>query len=210
MGGMQALQWACLFPQQVRTVLAACCTARCYPHNQVFLEGVKATLTCDQNFQGGHYQNPPERGLKAFGRVYAGWAYSQAFFRHELWRSLGFKSIEALLQFWEQDHLTQDANNLLTVLDTWQRGDVSDNPVFKGNYNSALNAITMPTRVMPSATDLYFTAEDARQDARQMPGATFDTLTSDWGHVAGGAGREPQSHQKILLAAQSLLLQIEP
>jgi homoserine O-acetyltransferase len=128
----------------------------------------------------------------------------------ELWRSLGFNSIEALLQFWEQDHLTQDANNLLTVLDTWQRGDISDNPVFKGNYNSALNAITMPTRVMPSATDLYFTAEDARQDARQMPGAAFDALTSDWGHIAGGARREPQSHQKILAAAQSLLSEIEP
>ncbi|AFP32181.1 alpha/beta fold hydrolase [Marinobacter sp. BSs20148] len=210
MGGMQALQWGCLFPQQVRSVLATCCTARCYPHNRVFLEGVKAALTCDQNFQGGHYQNPPEHGLRAFGRVYAGWAYSQAFFRHELWRSLGFNSIEALLQFWEQDHLTQDANNLLTVLDTWQRGDISDNPVFKGNYNSALNAITMPTRVMPSATDLYFTAEDARQDARQMPGAAFDALTSDWGHIAGGARREPQSHQKILAAAQSLLPEIEP
>lgn len=80
MGGMQALQWGCLFPEQVRAVLATCCTARCYPHNRVFLEGVKAALTCDQSFQEGHYQQPPERGLRAFGRVYAGWAYSQAFF----------------------------------------------------------------------------------------------------------------------------------
>ncbi|WP_417519167.1 alpha/beta fold hydrolase [Marinobacter sp.] len=210
MGGMQALQWGCLFPQQVRAVLATCCTARCYPHNKVFLEGVKAALACDQNFQGGHYQSPPEQGLRAFGRVYAGWAYSQAFFRHELWRNLGFHSIEALLQFWEQDHLTQDANNLLTVLDTWQRGDISDNPVFKGNYKAALAAITMPTRVMPSATDLYFTAEDAARDACQMPGATFEALPSDWGHIAGGAGREQQSHQKILAAAASLLRETGP
>ena len=33
MGGMQALQRGCLFPTQVRAVLATCCTARCYPHN---------------------------------------------------------------------------------------------------------------------------------------------------------------------------------
>ncbi|TYC57294.1 alpha/beta fold hydrolase [Marinobacter sp. BW6] len=205
MGGMQALQWGCLFPTQVRAVLATCCTARCYPHNRVFLEGVKAALTCDQSFEDGHYRTPPERGLKAFGRVYAGWAYSQAFFRHELWRALGFGSLEDLLQFWEQDHLAQDANNLLAVLDTWQQGNIGDNPVFHTDYESALAAITMPTRIMPSSTDLYFTAEDAARDAGRMPGAAFEPLPSNWGHIAGGAGREPESHAQILAAARSLL-----
>ena len=69
MGGMQALQWACLFPKQVRAVLATCCTARCYPHNRVFLEGVKAALTCDHTYAGGRYPPPTERGLRTLGRV---------------------------------------------------------------------------------------------------------------------------------------------
>lgn len=209
MGGMQALQWGCLFPDHVRAVLASCCTARCYPHNRVFLEGVKAALTCDRNFQDGHYRRPPKQGLKAFARVYAGWAYSQAFFRHERWRELGFDSIDALLQFWEDDHLGQDANNLLAVLDTWQQGDISNNPVFHGNYGEALAKITMPARLMPSTTDLYFTAEDAAEDAQRMPGASLDALSSEWGHIAGGAGRELQSHRRILAAARSLLNQRE-
>ncbi len=209
MGGMQALQWGCLFPDKVRSVLATCCTARCYPHNRVFLEGVKAALTCDQSFRDGHYDKPPERGLRAFGRVYAGWAYSQAFFRHELWRGLGFDSIESLLAFWEEDHLGQDANNLLTVLNTWQRGDISDNPAFQGDYEAALGAMTMPTRVMPGSTDLYFTEEDATRDANGMPGATLEPLHSEWGHIAGGAGRERKSHDRILAAAGSLLTQKE-
>ena len=205
MGGMQALQWGCLFPGQVRAVLATCCTARCYPHNRVFLEGVKAALTCDHAFKNGHYRTPPERGLRAFGRVYAGWAYSQAFFRRELWRGLGFNSIEDLLQFWEQDHLGQDANDLLTVLNTWQGGDISDNPVFGMDYEAALSAIAMPTRMMPGTTDLYFTEEDASEDGLRMPGATVESLESDWGHIAGGAGRESASHDRILAAARSLL-----
>lgn len=205
MGGMQALQWGCLFPDQVRSVLATCCTARCYPHNHVFLEGVKAALTCDQDYQNGHYQQAPERGLKAFARVYAGWAYSQAFFRQQLWKTLGFHSIEELLSFWEEDHLAQDANDLLTVLHTWQQGDISDNPVFNGDYRAALAALTMPTRVMPSTTDLYFTEEDAGGDAQRMPGASFTPLPSDWGHIAGGAGRDRSSHEKVLAAAHTLL-----
>ncbi|WP_203299877.1 alpha/beta fold hydrolase [Marinobacter sediminum] len=205
MGGMQALQWGSLFPERVSAVLATCCTARCYPHNRVFLEGVKAALNCDPAFQDGRYQTPPVRGLKAFARVYAGWAYSQAFFRDELWRELGFNSIDELLAFWEQDHLNQDANDLLTVLATWQGGNISDNPVFHGDYAAALSAITVPTRVMPCATDLYFTAEDAAFDAGRMPGAELQVLESPWGHIAGGAGRDALSHAQILNAAASLL-----
>jgi len=205
MGGMQALQWGCLFPDQVGAVLAVCATARCSPHNQVFLEGVKAALTCDLAFENGHYQQPPARGLRAFGRVYAGWAYSQAFYRHELYRNLGFETIDHLLDFWEQDHLAQDANDLLTVLHTWQSADISSNPVFRGDYGAALSRLTMPTLMMPGTTDLYFTEEDARQDTAGMPGATCEPLVSDYGHIAGGPGRDPESHTRILAAAGRLL-----
>lgn len=193
MGGMQSLQWGCLYPEQVQSVLAICCTARCYPHNSVFLEGVKAALSCDARFQNGCYNEPLKRGLKAFARVYAGWAYSQAFFRHERWRDLGFDSIEALLRFWEDDHLAQDANNLLTVLNTWKSGDISNNPVFQGDYNAALAAITMPARVMPCSTDLYFTTEDASSDAQQMSGARLEVLVSEWGRGPGSPKPPPDS-----------------
>ncbi|MDX1561129.1 MAG: homoserine acetyltransferase, partial [Marinobacter sp.] len=124
---------------------------------------------------------------------------------HELWRDLGFSSIEELLQFWEQDHLCQDANDLLTVLDTWQKGDISDNPVFRRDYEAALSAIAMPTRMMPCTTDLYFTEEGASEDGLRMPGATVESLESNWGHIAGGAGREAASHNRILATARALL-----
>ncbi|MGE2730788.1 hypothetical protein ACQI4F_14995 [Mycolicibacterium vaccae] len=39
--------------------------------------------------------------LKAFARVYIGWAYSQTFFRDGLYRSLGHDTIEDLLVDWE-------------------------------------------------------------------------------------------------------------
>jgi len=205
MGGMQALQWGSLFPDRVAAVLAVCATARCYPHNHVFLEGVKAALTCDPAFRDGHYGKPPERGLKAFARVYAGWAYSQAFFRNEGYRQQGFESPEALLAFWEKDHLQQDANDLLAVLNTWQTADISANPVFQGRYREALGRLVMPTRMLPSATDLYFTITDARADTAAMPAGRCLPLDSDWGHVAGGPGREPECHRRILAAADELL-----
>ncbi|MBL4833073.1 MAG: alpha/beta fold hydrolase [Pseudomonas sp.] len=207
MGGMQALQWGCSFPDQVQRIMSICATARCWPHNQVFLEGVKAALTCDPVWQGGFYSHPPEAGLRAFARVYAGWAYSQAFFRDALYRQMGHDSIGALLAYWEADHLSQDANNLLAVLDTWQNGDISANSQYNGDLTKALGAISARTLVMPCSTDLYFTEHDAAWEASQMSNAECRPLVSDWGHCAGAPGRNPPDTQRILDACAELLAQ---
>ncbi|MBE7375224.1 alpha/beta fold hydrolase [Pseudomonas lopnurensis] len=204
MGGMQTLYWAMAYPERMRAILPFCCTARCWPHNQVFLEGVKAALCADADWQGGRYATPPERGLRAFGRAYAGWAYSQAFFRRELWRGLGFASVEALLDYWERDHLEQDANDLLCVLDTWQCADPAHS-FGGGSLAEALGRIQARTIVMPGSTDLYFTVDDARHEASLMPNAELRVLESDWGHCAGGPGRDPQAMAQIFAAMRALL-----
>jgi len=188
MGGMQSYQWAIRYPEQVRRLLPVCATARCWPHNRVFLDGVRSALKADATFNGGDYSQPPQAGLRAFARVYAGWAYSQAFFRRELYRDLGFDSIEALLRFWEEDHLAQDANDLLAVLAAWEAAAPGD-----GDLAAALGTIRARTLVMPSRTDLYFTVEDARHEAALIPGATLEILDSDLGHAAGAPGRDPAS-----------------
>ena len=54
--------------------------------HQVFLEGVKAALTADVKFQGGWYSatDLPVTGLRAAARVYAGWGFSQPWYRDEV------------------------------------------------------------------------------------------------------------------------------
>src|SRR4051812_27835182 len=73
MGAQQAYHHAALFPERVKSLLAVCGSAKTSPHNWVFLEGVKAALLADSAFLGGRYTVSPQRGLAAFGRVYAGW-----------------------------------------------------------------------------------------------------------------------------------------
>ena len=94
MAGCQSYQWGAQFPEMVDAILPFCASARTSPHNKVFLEGVKAALMADAAFAGGDYASPPEAGLKAFGRVYAGWAYSQTFYRERLHREIGFETWE--------------------------------------------------------------------------------------------------------------------
>ena len=134
------------YPEMVDAILPFCASARTSPHNQVFLEGVKAALTADAAYAGGDYAAPPEAGLRAFGRVYAGWAYSQTFYRERLHRELGFETWEELLLAWERDHLEWDANDLLAKLRTWQSGRHQRQRALPGAFRDARSAPSAPGR----------------------------------------------------------------
>src|SRR5689334_21812473 len=70
MGAQQTFQWAVSYPQMVERIAPFCGTARTTPHNKVFLEGVRASLTADAAWNDGWYESQPQRGLRAFARVY--------------------------------------------------------------------------------------------------------------------------------------------
>ncbi len=191
MAGCQSYQWAAQYPDRVDAILPFCTSARTSPHNFVFLEGVKAALQADGAWNGGDYDAPPVRGLKAFGRVYAGWAYSQTFYREGLYRKLGFEAFEDLLRAWEADHLNWDANDLLAKLWTWQYADISANDLYHGDFNKALGAIRARAIVIPCTQDLYFPPEDNAFEVSRMPNAELRPFDSPWGHCAASPGNDP-------------------
>jgi homoserine O-acetyltransferase len=206
MGAQQTFQWGVLFPEMVRRIAPFCGSARTSPHNWLFLEGCKAALTADAAFAGGDYTAPPTVGIRAFARVYAGWAWSQTFFRRRLEREvLGVPSMEAFLtQAWEPSFQAHDANNLLAMLATWQAADISDDPRFDGDLARALAAITARAMVMPCRTDLYFPPEDSEIEVASMPNAEPRVIPSVWGHMAGG-GLNPEDARFIDAALAELL-----
>lgn len=186
MGGLQAYHWAALHPGMVKRLAVLCGAAKTSPHNQVFIEGVRATLTTDPGFVNGTFVQRPERGLRAMGRNYAAMAMSQTFYREEIWRQAGFSSLEDyLVMSWEANFLKRDANNLLAHLWTWQHADIAANARFNGDFDAALQAITAKALIMPSETDLYFQVEDNRLEVAQMRNATLLPIPSIWGHRAG-------------------------
>ena len=135
MAGCQSYQWAAQYPNMIKAILPFCASSKTSTHNHVFLEGVKAALTADKKWNKGNYKKQPLEGLKAFGRVYAGWAFSQDFYRNKLYKKFGFKNAEELLKNWANDHAKNwDANNLLSKLKTWQINDISKGPIYKNNY----------------------------------------------------------------------------
>jgi homoserine O-acetyltransferase/O-succinyltransferase len=206
MAGCQAFQWAVQYPHFVKAIVPFCGSARVSVHNHVFLEGVKAALQADQAFAAGNYSTQPVTGLKAFGRVYAGWAYSQTFFRDGLYRRLGYANAEALLCAWEQDHAHNwDANDLLAMLWTWQHADVSLNTGFNGDLAVALASIEAKSIVIACSDDLYFPPADSALEVAAMRNAQLRVFDSPWGHCVASPGNEPRFHEFLDTAFAEVL-----
>ena len=205
MAGCQSFQWGAQYPNFVRAILPFCASAKTSEHNIVFLEGVKAALQADTVYADGNYTSPPVKGLKAFGRVYAGWAFSQTFYREQMYRLKGFDSAEALLQDWEQDHLDWDANDLLCKLKTWQQTDISANDLFQHDFKAALNAIKAETIVIVCDNDLYFRPEDNQLEIEHIIGGELRVYESPWGHCVASPGNDPEFELYLDQALQELL-----
>jgi homoserine O-acetyltransferase len=187
MGAGQTYQWAVSYPEMVERIFPFCGSAKTSLHNIVFLEGVKAALQADATWQGGWYVEPPTTGSRAVGRVYAGWGLSQAFYREKVHLEIGYSSLEDfLVAFWEGFFLKKDANNLLTMLWTWQNGNIGNTPGFNGNFEKALEAIKAKAIVMPAKMDLYFPPEDNEYEVKFMQNAELRVIQSVWGHFSGG------------------------
>jgi homoserine O-acetyltransferase len=191
MGAGQTYQWGVSYPEMVERIFPFCGSAKTSLHNIVFLEGVKAALTADAAWKGGWYDEPPTTGLRAVGRVYAGWGLSQAFYREKVHLKIGYTSLEDfLVAFWEGFFLKKDANNLLTMLWTWQNGNIGNTPGFDGNFEKALASIKAKAIVMPAEMDLYFPPEDNEYEVKFMPHAELRVIKSVWGHFAGGGANQ--------------------
>jgi homoserine O-acetyltransferase/O-succinyltransferase len=184
MGGCQAYQWGAQYPDMMDAIAPLCCSARTGNYNKVFLIALRRALELDPNFEDGFYQRPPLRGLKAFAAIYAGWGFSEPFFRTEAFRQFGADSSESFVErFWEPAFQHHDANDLLTLLQTWFEGDISSNSAYDGNLEKALGAIKARAIVMPGEHDRYFPPVDSIAEVSHMPNAICRPIPSIWGHM---------------------------
>ncbi|KAH8731678.1 homoserine acetyltransferase family protein-like protein [Phaeosphaeriaceae sp. PMI808] len=214
MGAGQTYQWATQYPDFMDLIVPFCGAAKTSPHNQVMLEGVKSALyaaigTSSQGIcqptslhpaafttsPSSMMRSPRDTGLRALGRVYAGWGFSQAFYREHLYRTaptLAFPTLNAFLElFWEKWALSKDPENMLCMAHTWQAGDCAAQEPYAGDFGAAMRGIRARALVCPSRTDLYFPPEDSEVEVRGMREGVgrLEVFPSIWGHWAGGPGQ---------------------
>lgn len=191
MGGQQAYQWATTHPEMIPKACVISGTAKTSPHNRVFLESLLGAVTADAEFRDGWYDAPPRKGLRAMGRVYAGWAYSQDWYREKLWESLGYASLDDwLIAYWDNLFEQRKANDLIAMANTWIAHDISAGPEFNGDLEAALASIEAEVLLMPCDHDLYFRVIDNELELKHLKKGSMTVIPSIWGHMCA-AGQSP-------------------
>lgn len=188
MGAQQAYHWVACFPDAVDAIVANCGSARTAEHNKIFLLSLMATLEAAPEHTGhGRFSAEPMAAIRAFGRIYAGWALSQDFYRANLhYTALGAPDLEAYLRTgWEERYAQRPAADLYAQLRTWFSGDISDNPLYNRDLQKALGAIRARVLLMPGETDLYFRVADNAAELPHLAKAELSPIPSIWGHRAG-------------------------
>lgn len=184
MGAQQAYHWAAAFPDAVSRIVVNCGSARTSEHNRVFLKGMMAVLEAAPEYDGkALFAAQPAAALRAFGRLYAGWALSQDFYRAGLHRTaLGAPDLDTFLRTdWEERFARRAAADLLAQMRCWEAGDIADG----GDLASALAAIEARVLLMPSETDLYFRVADNAAELPHLKHGRLLPIPSIWGHRAG-------------------------
>ncbi|MFB5147985.1 alpha/beta fold hydrolase [Burkholderia orbicola] len=188
MGAQQAYHWAALFPEVVERIVVNCGSARTSVHNAVFLESLVAALEAAPEYLGnGRFSGHPTAALRVFGRIYAGWALSQDFYREGLHLSaFGASDLNTFLrENWDSRFVKRDAADLLAQLKCWIAGDIADDALYGGDLALALRAIRAAVLLLPGRTDLYFRVEDNALELINLRRAELVPIPSVWGHLAG-------------------------
>jgi homoserine O-acetyltransferase len=198
MGAQQAYHWAALFPEAVERAVVVCGSARTSVHNKVFLLSLLATLeAAPEHLGGGRFSAEPKAALRAFARIYAGWAMSQDWYRANLHLTvLGAADLDDFLDHhWEPGFTRRTAADLYAQATTWLRSDISANELHDGDLVGALNAIRARVLLLPGRTDLYFPVADNAAELPHLSRGELRPIPTIWGHRAGSPRDNPEDLQ---------------
>ena len=186
MGAQQAYHWAVLYPQAVERAVVVCGSARTAVHNQVFLRGLLAILeAAPEHRGGGRFDAEPVAALRAFARVYAGWAKSQDWYRDGLHLASAADLDDYLDREWAPGFMRCRAADLYAQARCWEAFDISANESYGSDLSRALGAIEARVLLLPGSTDLYFRVADNEAELKLLRRAELHPIPSVWGHGAG-------------------------
>jgi homoserine O-acetyltransferase/O-succinyltransferase len=187
LGGMQALEWALLYPERVEAMAAIACSGRHSAWCIGLSEAQRQAIFADPLWQAGHYdpEQPPAAGLGA-ARMIAMCTYrSHASFEARFSRQKSLERRFAITEYlgFQGDRLVQrfDANAYITLTHAMDAHDLGED---RGSYEAALGKLRVPTLIVAINSDLLYPPSEQQELAQLIPGARFAWLHSDHGHDA--------------------------
>ena len=200
LGGMQALEWALQYPDQVQSLAVIAAPGRHSAWCIGLSEAQRQAIYIDPQWREGYYSvdAPPVQGLAVARMIamstYRSWAsFQQRFARDAADRGLGDRppspyAITDYLHYQGAKLVNRfDANTYVTLTRAMDYHDVGAGQVSLGptpdqRYRAALGQITQPTLVVAIATDILYPPIEQKELVSLIPRAELSWLHSAHGH----------------------------
>jgi len=185
LGGMQALEWALMYPERVRSVVPIGVGGRHSAWCIGVSEAQRAAIAADPNWNGGYYsdESPPEKGLAAARMMavctYRSWqSFDERFGRDR--RSDEQYQVQSYLQHQGAKINDRfDANTYVTLTHAMHTHDLARD---RGDYPDVLGTIEQPALVVSVSSDALYPPEEQRYLAEHMPNSQYEILECPHGH----------------------------
>jgi len=199
MGGMQAFEWAILYPETVRSVCPIATTSRISPQGIAFNWVGRDAIMNDPKWNNGEYEEDgPERGLST-ARMLAHITYlSEESMDNKFGRNLqesekysfdfkGDFAVESYLRYQGDRFVGRfDANSYLYITRAIDYFDVSERA--GGDLSKALEKVAMPCLMVSFTSDWLFPPSQSQDVVKAMlkngTNVTYCNIESSYGHDA--------------------------
>ncbi|HET7824468.1 MAG TPA: homoserine O-acetyltransferase [Anaeromyxobacter sp.] len=187
LGGMQALEWALLYPSLVESVAFVASTARHSAWCIGLSEAQRQAIYADPRWKGGRYDpaDPPAAGLAA-ARMMAMLSYrSQPSFEMRFARRAQTEelfAIESYLRY--QGRQLVDRFDAATYVALTRAMDTHDVARGRGDFDDVLRSVKQPMLVVSIDSDVLYWPWEQREVAALAPNAQLAVMDSPHGHDA--------------------------
>jgi len=185
LGGMQALEWAAMYPERVGSVVPIGVGGQHSAWCIGVSEAQRMAIQADPNWNGGYYseESPPEAGLAAARMMavctYRSWqSFDERFGRNR--RADELYEVQSYLRHQGQKINDRfDANTYVTLTHAMHTHDLGRG---RGEYRDVLANIWQPALVVSVSTDTLYPPHEQRALADLLPNARYVLLESAHGH----------------------------
>lgn len=185
LGGMQALEWALMYPERVESIAPIGVGGRHSAWCIAMTEAQRAAIYADANWRGGHYAEDalPEQGLAAARMMaivgYRSWeAFDCRFGRAQ--RNDGLFEVQSYLR--HQGSKINRRFDAATYVRLTQAMNGHDLARGRGDYASVVARIRQPALVVSIGSDILYPPHEQQALARDLPDARYEVLESGDGH----------------------------
>lgn len=185
LGGMQALEWALMYPERVQSIVPV---GACGRHSAWCIgmsEVQRAAIEADPDWNGGFYAagQPPEQGL-AVARMmaicsYRSWHSMEQRFARERQPGGEFQ-VQSYLRYQGQKlNARFDANAYVRLTQAMNSHDVAR---ARGSYPDVLRSLRQSALIVSVSSDILYPPAEQKLLAEYLPNAQYRVLESEHGH----------------------------